>query len=101
VSIYHDYSKEIPRIRPGTSFALRRSNATDDRIATSHKPPGGPHPPGRAEGTPAEQIGSTRGAGDEAFFRHVVAGMRNGVLAITRQAARSHSSTDEAYRPDL
>jgi signal transduction histidine kinase len=35
--------------------------------------------------------------GDEAFFRHVVAGMRNGVLAITRQGVIALIN-DEAYR---
>jgi signal transduction histidine kinase len=36
-------------------------------------------------------------AGDETFFRHVVAGMRNGVLAITRQGLVALIN-DEAYR---
>src|SRR5215216_345480 len=43
-----------------------------------------------AAGTPAGQI-------DDTFFRHIVAGMRNGVLAITRDGTLALIN-DEAYR---
>src|SRR5215208_4636008 len=55
-----------------------------------------PHPQGPRR-LPA---GSTAGLAhrrDDAFFRHIVAGMRNGVLAITRDGTLALIN-DEAYR---
>jgi signal transduction histidine kinase len=46
--------------------------------------------------TPARRPASPAGTND-AFYRHIVAGMRNGVLAITREA-RLALINDEAYR---
>jgi signal transduction histidine kinase len=39
---------------------------------------------GRAAGTGRPVAAGARTVGDDAFFRHIVSGMRNGVLAITR-----------------
>ena len=64
--------------RPARTPAKRRSN----RAAPAAK---------RAAGTPA-----TRGITDQ-FFRHIVAGMRNGVLAVTRDGTLALMN-DEAYR---
>src|SRR6185503_7761130 len=49
------------------------------------------------EGAPAKSNRLHARIEDEAFFRHIVAGMRNGVLAITRQGAIALIN-DEAYR---
>src|SRR5688500_121824 len=56
--------------------------------------------PGRGSGTqPRGAITRTRQAGDidDTFFRHIVSGMRNGVLAITSDG-RLALINDEAYR---
>src|SRR5689334_6532216 len=66
-------------------------------------------PPTRSSGRrvlPARRSAAARAAGappsadrpiDDAFFRHIVAGMRNGVLAITRDGKLALIN-DEAYR---
>ena len=57
----------------------------------------------RAGATPAEETSAdtgppaTRGGVDDAFFRHTVAGMRNGALALTRDGILTLIN-DEAYR---
>jgi signal transduction histidine kinase len=58
-----------------------------------------PSPPrrGRAAGTGRPAAARSRTAGDDAFFRHIVAGMRNGVLAITR-AGTLALLNEEGYR---
>jgi len=56
--------------------------------------------PGSELGTqPQETLARTRHAGgiDDTFFRHIVSGMRNGVLAITSDG-RLALINDEAYR---
>ena len=56
--------------------------------------------PGRGIGTqPRGAVTRTRQAGeiDDTFFRHMVSGMRNGVLAITSDG-RLALINDEAYR---
>ena len=47
--------------------------------------------------TPRARGSAGRSAPTDAFFRHIVAGMRNGVLAITREG-RLALINDEAYR---
>lgn len=66
---------------------------TESRRATSRRVGA----PSRTRGGNAASNRLHARAGDEAFFRHVVAGMRNGVLAITRQGAIALIN-DEAYR---
>jgi signal transduction histidine kinase len=64
----------MAKSRPRTS---RRGTAGTDEVRT---------------GRPASTAGTT-----DAFYRHIVAGMRNGVLAITRDAQLALIN-DEAYR---
>src|SRR5262245_14991706 len=65
---------------------------------TDSRRPNGRRPAGtRSGGGTAASNRLHARAGDEAFFRHVVAGMRHGVLAITRQGAIALIN-DEAYR---
>ncbi len=53
---------------------------------------------GRRTAIPAPRRGgSPNGGADDAFFRHVVAGMRNGALALTREGLLTLMN-DEAYR---
>jgi signal transduction histidine kinase len=52
-------------------------------------------PPGRQRGAAA--VPRRAGNIDDAFFRHIVAGMRNGVLAMTRERTLALIN-DEAYR---
>ncbi len=70
------------------------------RPTTRRTPP--PRPAARAAGRrtaiPAPRRGgSANGGADDAFFRHVVAGMRNGALALTREGLLTLMN-DEAYR---
>jgi signal transduction histidine kinase len=51
----------------------------------------------RSDARPAKGAGAGRSAVTDAFYRHIVSGMRNGVLAITRDA-RLALINDEAYR---
>jgi signal transduction histidine kinase len=51
----------------------------------------------RSDARPAKGAGAERSAVTDAFYRHIVSGMRNGVLAITRDA-RLALINDEAYR---
>ena len=66
----------MAKTRPRTS---RRGTAGSDEVRTPSR-------------RPASPAGTT-----DAFYRHIVAGMRNGVLAITRDA-RLALINDEAYR---
>src|SRR5688572_14215763 len=69
---------------------MTKSRRSPVRRTSSARPP---------RTTPATRSGSTRRASNinDAFFRYIVAGMRNGVLAFTREGTLALIN-DEAYR---
>src|SRR5918992_1078342 len=85
---YQRFSRTFLVSAAGTRFARR----TGVYMAASS--------PGSGLGTqPQGTLARTRHAGgiDDTFFRHIVSGMRNGVLAITSDG-RLALINDEAYR---
>jgi signal transduction histidine kinase len=89
------------RLSPGTGFAILTPTPvpmTTPPRRPVRTPPAGRHPRALSARRPAAARSSAiRPGTDDTFFRHIVAGMRNGVLAITRDA-RLALMNDEAYR---
>ena len=83
-----------PSPRPARRPALSGSNGSGS--STSNGPDLG-GPTGPPADTGARPQGSVGGTAEDTFFRYIVSGMRNAVLAITRDA-RLALINDEAYR---